>query len=122
MDRRYNPRLAADVYRNLNAQLGPHSKKLSIGETQRVEGGKICTLKSPKCIWVLVLPEKELFLSQSDLAAMGLAESNKITCLDLASGRSSGIEWQKENDRHPFDHNANDSIIFTAPSLLRYVK
>lgn len=121
VDRRYNPRLAADVYRNLNAQLGPHSKKLTIGETQKVSGGKICTLKSSECIWVLALPDNELCLSQLDMAAMGIPESKNASCSDLASGRNSRIQWQKENDRHQFDHNPNSSLIVTAPSLLRFV-
>ena len=36
VDRRYNPGMAGDVYRNLNAQLGPYSKKLVVGATQKV--------------------------------------------------------------------------------------
>jgi hypothetical protein len=121
VDRRYNPRLAADVYRNLNAQLGPHSKKLAIGATQKVSGGKFCTLKAPECLWVLALPEDELFLSELDLPATGVPEPKNATCLNLVSGRNLRIQWQKENDRHQFDYKTNGSLKVAAPSLLRFV-
>ena len=120
VDRRYNPRLAADVYRNLNARLGPNSKKLAIGTAQKISGGKIYTLRAPKCIWVLVLPEDELLLSRLDLPAMGVPEPENVTCLNLASGRNLRIQWQKENGRHQFGHKPNGSLNVTAPSLLRF--
>jgi len=116
VDRRYNPRLAGDVYRNLNAQLGPHSKNLVMGATHKVAGGKICTLKDPECIWVLVLPENELILSKLDLPAMGVPEPKNATCLNLASGRNLRIQWQSPQS----DHKPNDRLIVTAPSLLRF--
>jgi len=120
VDRRYNPRLAANVFRNLNSLLGPHSKNITIGAIQKVSGGKTCTLRAPKCIWVLALPEDEMFLSELDLPAMGVTEPEIVTCLNLASGRNLRIKWQKENDRRQFDYKPNSSIIVTAPSLLRF--
>ena len=121
VDRRYNPRMAGDVYRNLNAQLGPHSKKLVVGATQKVAGGRICMLKSPEGLWVLALPEEELFLSELNLSALGVLEVENAICSDLAEGRNFRIHLQKVNDHPQVDQKQNDVLRVTSPSLLRFV-
>jgi 3',5'-cyclic AMP phosphodiesterase CpdA len=121
VDRRYNPRMAGDVYRNLNARLGPHSKKLVASATQKVAGGKICILKSPECLWVLVLPEDELILSELNLTAFGVTELENATCSDLADGRNFKLQLQKENDRLQSNHERNGNFKVRTPILLRLV-
>jgi hypothetical protein len=120
VDRRYNPRLAADVYRNLNAQLGPHSKNLSIGTIQNVSGGKFCTLRAPDCLWVLALPDDELFLSELDLPAMSTPNPQNATCLNLASGLNLRIQWPNENNQHLVNHKMSSNLKMTAPTLVRF--
>lgn len=112
VDRRYNPRMAGDVYRNLNAHLGPHSKELALGVAQKVSGGKICTLKALDCIWVLILPEGELDLRQVDWPALGVSLPENANGLNLANGRTFKIQLPKDND---------GNLKVTAPGLLRVV-
>jgi len=121
VDRRYNPRMAGNVYRNLNSQLGPNANDLEIGASRTVSGGKICALKAPECLWLLVLPEDEMMLSQTDLTAFGAAELENATCLDLASGQNFRIQLQKENDHHlSTAHQQNGRLRVTTASLLRF--
>jgi len=121
VDRRYNPRMAGNVYRNLNSQLGPNAKGLEIVASRAVAGGKICALKAPECLWLLVLPEDEMLLSEADLTAFGAAQLENATGLNLASGQNFRIQLQKENDRHQSSaRQQNGCFRVTTASLLRF--
>ena len=120
VDRRYNPRVAGHVYRNLNIQLGPHFKKLSIGTSHKVAGGKICILKSPDRSWLLALPENELSLNELDLKTLGISIFENAALSDLVSGRNLNLELQEENGRYWIRHKEKDSLKLTTPGLLSF--
>ena len=109
--------MAADVYRNLNYLLGQHSEKLSLGATEKVSGGKICTLKASGCSWMIVLPETEIALDKIDFPDMNLQGEGKGVFFNLASGQNFGIHWRIKNDRIFLDNKPNDNFRVTAPGL-----
>jgi predicted MPP superfamily phosphohydrolase len=118
VDRRYNPRTAGHVYRNLNNLLGPHSDKLSIGRSHQIAGGKICTLGFSDDAWLLALPDKGLSLDELDLKALGVSTIESAALFDLVSGRNYILQLQVVNGRHRIRHGTNGSSKLTTPSLL----
>ncbi len=117
-DRRYNPRMAANVYRNLNSLLGPYSETLALGVTEKVIGGKICTLKSSGYSWMIVLPKTEIALDKIDFPDMNLRGEGKGVFFNLASGQNFGIQWRIKNNRIFLDDKPNGNFRMTAPGLL----
>jgi len=120
-DRRYNPRMAADVYRNLNYLLGQHSEKLALGVTEKVIGGKICTLKASGCSWMIVLPKTEIALDKIDFPCMNLQGEGKGVFFNLASAQNFGIQWQIKGERIRVAGKQNDNLRVSAPGLLCFI-
>ena len=86
VDRRYNPRLAAHVYRNLNSVLGPYSDQLLIDKKDEIPGVKICRLSATNSTFVIVLPEREILLNKLEIPLGNIPVGEKITFFNLATG------------------------------------
>ncbi len=84
IDRRHNPRLAGQVFRNLHAALQPAAGRLAPGELVRLGTGRLCHLRGGGRRFVLLLPEGRLS-SREVVASLGGA-ARPVDVVDLATG------------------------------------
>lgn len=88
VDRRYNPRIAGHVYRNLHGVLSAPSEELSLKETFAVSGARVLTMeKGAREVCFMIMPEREVeigLLPWTDKIRQGPIEEAKW--IDLASG------------------------------------
>lgn len=88
VDRRYNPRIAGHVYRNLHAVLSAPSAEFSLEETFAVSGARVLTMKKgAREFYFLIMPEREVPVSllpwPGESKGGAVAE---VTWIDLVRG------------------------------------
>ena len=118
VDRRYNPRLAAHVYRNLNSVLGPYSGNLLIERKDVIPGGKIGRLSAANSAFVIVLPDREIHLNKLEIPLGNIPVGNKITFVNLANGEKFALKWITKKQFIHFEKKQFNLETIKNPCLL----
>ncbi|HXH82506.1 MAG TPA: metallophosphoesterase [Candidatus Tectomicrobia bacterium] len=99
VDRRWNPRLASHVVRNLTGALGASGGPLKRGPLVEMPSGRVCLLEGTGGLLAVVLPERPLRLDRvpaTASAASGRCGTGRW--IDLASGTISALPWERTED------------------------
>ena len=93
VDRRYNPRLAGHVVRNLHAAVASDAAAGGSIEERSISLGRLLIAASPAVCWVLLLPDRKGVLEAFPWA---LRESPaSVEWIDLAGGRIEAIRCKR---------------------------
>jgi predicted phosphodiesterase len=114
VDRRWNPRLAAHVIRNLYAALNETPAPLAPAGSDEIPNGKIFALRRPTELLALVAPERTLRLDQVRAAAPAATRSGTAKVVDLATGSVSRRRWERRGEGLAID----GGVACAVPTLI----
>jgi 3',5'-cyclic AMP phosphodiesterase CpdA len=115
-DRRYNPRLASHVVRNLYAVANASPGPWTGNDLEDTGSGRICTLRQPRGMLALLLPDGQAVFDRvtggEDLGAGdGLARR-----IDLATGEIIAARWRREGGAITLP----DAVACATPTILHF--
>ena len=96
VDRRYTPRLAGRVVRNLYAELGADDVVMALEDAHAVEGGQIFVLRRESKTLLLVLPHPEMTVYTLPGGLDLSGERGRGRWIELESGAVTPVEWRRD--------------------------
>ena len=93
VDRRYNPRMAAHVYRNLNHFLKPVARILELNGMKYLSESQVALLTKPRQLWILSLPQSPLSSDSFFVPWSRAPERGTVRYMDLVRGEMVTFEW-----------------------------
>lgn len=120
VDRRYNPRMAGHVYRNLHRVLAVPSEDLSVGEIFSVSGAQVLTMKrGTRKTCLLIMPDHEIPI---DLLPWpnegGRAHAENAIWIDLVSGEITALTCSTVETKGRRVLKLDHPVTCSAPALL----
>jgi predicted phosphodiesterase len=116
VDRRWNPRLAAHVVRNLHAALNDTPASLAPGGRHDVPGGRIFALRRSSERLALVVAERTLNLNRMPAAPAPAAPGGVASVVNLETGFIERRRWERRGSTLAIDGDVTCSV----PTLIRF--
>jgi hypothetical protein len=120
IDRRYNPRMPAHIYRNLNSIMGVYSDKLLLEGKYSNSDRTMCMITTKKFIWVLILAEKESLGEKIEMPMELISDEKHAELFDLVSGNRRLLEYNKQRRQIQFKDKSANPLTFNPPFLIRF--
>ncbi len=98
VDRRYNPRLAGHVVRNLYGALNEDSEPVTPGGLHDVTSARICTAARGGELVALVLPQRKVRVDRVPAGARDAGAGGTARCVDLGTGRITRVPWRRAGE------------------------
>lgn len=98
VDRRYNPRLASHVVRNLYSALNGTSERLRAGAVYDLPAGRMCTLERRDELLALVLPDRKFLVDKVPCESASLGAPGMAHAVDLGTGDVMPVPWRRAVD------------------------
>jgi hypothetical protein len=95
VDRRYNPRLGSHVFGNLHAALGSRRFRLTDGGVRPHLDGHLLTFGTSAESFVMVLPHKQMSISELPMMTERAEQSGDATIIDLRTGLVTYAKWSR---------------------------
>jgi 3',5'-cyclic AMP phosphodiesterase CpdA len=120
VDRRYNPRAASFVFRYLHSALEPSCHELSLGQADKMPGGRLFFLTRSGEPLVLVLPRKSLMVKEISVDWNLTTEAGTGRTIDLVSGLIMQFSWRLSKSANSVKVNLSDAMKCYTPTLLDF--
>jgi hypothetical protein len=120
VDRRYNPRAASFVFRYLHSALEPSCRDLSLGQADKVPGGRLFFLTRSGEPLVLILPRKSLMVKEISVDWNLTAEAGTGRSVDLVSGLIMQFNWRLSKSKNSVKVKLSDAMKCYTPTLLDF--
>ncbi|MBK7659934.1 MAG: metallophosphoesterase [Betaproteobacteria bacterium] len=117
VDRRYNPRLAGKVCRNLNSALSGGLDRVKGMHEAESDSARTLILETADGVVALVLPRESGELRSITLHGAGTARSGRAKWIDLASGTITAASW-RVGESEPPALNFEEPRPCTGPALV----
>lgn len=116
VDRRFNPRIAGNVVRNIHSALGAEPAAFPIMERHSTSFGSMLSAGNPHVLWALLLPNGSCALDAISAAAR--MPSGSMEWVDLSSGTIESVPWRRADGASAVLKLSHPMEI-AAPTLLR---
>ncbi len=119
VDRRYNPRMAARVYRNLHAAFDGQPSLLKLDALLTAGDVGVAVARTERALWLLLMPRKPTSVGYLPLAAETALLANAGTWINLADGVVSEFAVSIEKVGGVSHCRLSHPVACDAPALIR---
>jgi len=118
VDRRYNPRMAANVYRNLNNFLGPASQSIELDKIKNSSIDQLSLITTPQRMWIMILPKLQKIFDEFCVQWEAVTEQGTGNYIDLVGGKIETFNWNFHHQQKLAAIKIDRPIQLKGPGLL----
>ncbi len=118
VNRRYNLRMAAHVYRNVNHFLKPVARFFQLNGMKKLSENQIILMTTPGQLWMLILPHSPVSSGSFYVSWPQISERGTLYCTELVNGKTTTAEWELGKQGQVSEIKTDHVIELGVPSLL----